>query len=172
MHGYKPRKLINLIPMTQSPRVSESASAFVSHLHDLNKVIGKKIQESNAHYESHADLHRRHLEITEVDYVMIQIRPEWIPPGSVKKLNARSAGPYKFLKEINSNAYVIDLPSDFGISLTFNILDLVAYKDPSFNPDNPLVDLDEPTPELLFEGPHFSLLPTTNVPLHLNILIV
>ena len=47
--------------------------------------------------------------------------------------------------------------------MTFNISDLMANKGP-FNPDNPLVDLDEPTPELLFEGPHFPLLPTTNVP--------
>jgi len=39
--------------------------------------------------------------------------------------------------------------------LTFNISDLVAYEGPPFNPDNPLVDLDEPTPEPLFEGPTF-----------------
>ena len=55
----------------------------------------------------------------------------------------------------NSIAYVIDLPSDFGISSTFNISDFVVYKGHPFNPDNPLVNLDEPTPEPLFEGPHF-----------------
>jgi len=38
---------------------------------------------------------------------------------------------------------------------------LVAYKGPLFNLDNPLVNLDEPTLEPLFEGPHFSALPTT-----------
>ena len=42
-----------------------------------------------------------------------------------------------------------------------NISDLVAYKGPPFNPDNSLVDLDEPTPESLFERPHFPPLPTT-----------
>ena len=54
----------------------------------------------------------------------------------------------------NSNAYVIDLPSDFGISSTFNISDFVVYKGHPFNPDNPLVNLDEPTPEPLFERHH------------------
>jgi len=94
---------------------------------------------------------------------MIWIRLQQFPPRIVKKLNARSAGPYKILKKINLNAYVIDLPSDFRISSTFNISDLVTYKGPPFNPDNPLVDLDEPTHNLLFKGPHFPPLPTINV---------
>ena len=106
------------------------------HIHDLHKKISKKIQESNTQYKSYADLYRRHLEFKEGDYVMIWIRPKLFPPEAVKKLTTRSAGPFKILKKINSNAYVTDLPPDFGISLTFNISDLVAYKGPPFNPDN------------------------------------
>jgi len=45
---------------------------------------------------------------------------------------------------------------DFGISLTFNISDLVAYKGPPFNPDNSLVDLDEPTSSLYWRDLTFS----------------
>jgi len=84
-------------------------------------------------------------------------------PGAVKKLIARSVGAFKILKRINSNAYVIDLPPDFEISSTFNISDLVAYKCPPFNPNNPLVNLDEPTPEPLFERSHLLPLSTTTV---------
>jgi len=125
------------------------------HIHDLHKKISKKIQESNTQYKSYADLYRRHLEFKEGDYVMIQTHPERFSPGAVKKLIARSASPFKILKKINPNAYVINLPPDFEISLTFNVSDFVAYKGPPFNPDNPLVDLDEPTPESLFERPTF-----------------
>ena len=64
VHSYKPRKHIDLIPITQHPRVSESASA--SHIHDLHKEISKKIQKSNAQYKSYADLHSRHLEFMRV----------------------------------------------------------------------------------------------------------
>ena len=73
VHNYKPEKPIDLIPMTLHPKVSEFASTFVSHIHDLHKKISKKIQESNAHYKTHANLHRKHLEFNEGDYVMIRI---------------------------------------------------------------------------------------------------
>jgi len=87
---------------------------------------------------------------------MIRIRLERFPPRVVEKLSARSAGPFKILKKINPNAYVIDLPPDFGISSTFNISGLETYKGPLFNPDNPLMDLDEPTPSLYLRDPTFS----------------
>ena len=52
---------------------------------------------------------------------MVPIRPEWFPPETVKKLHARSAGPFQILKKLNDNAYVTDFPQDFDISFTFNI---------------------------------------------------
>ena len=71
---------------------------------------------------------------------MIRIRPERFPSGTVKKLQARSAGPFKVLKQIGSNAYVIELPSNYGISSTFNIKDLVAYKGPTTILDDPFTE--------------------------------
>ena len=90
---------------------------------------------------------------------MVRIRLERYPPGTVKKLYARSAGLFKILKKINSNTYVVDLPPDFGISPSFNIEDLIAYKGPNFSPDNPL--LDEPSPVPPPERPITSSSPNT-----------
>ena len=39
----------------------------------------------------------------------------------------RAAGPYKIWEKINDNAYKLELPSEFGISPTFNISDLKLY---------------------------------------------
>ena len=54
---------------------------------------------------------------------------------------------------INSNANVVDLPPNFGISCTFNVDDLVPYRGTFDIPSNPL--MDEPTHDL----PESSLLP-------------
>jgi hypothetical protein len=40
---------------------------------------------------------------------------------------SRAAGPFKILAEINDNAYKLELPSEFGVSPTFNISDLRPY---------------------------------------------
>jgi hypothetical protein len=37
-------------------------------------------------------------------------------------------GPCKVLRKVSSNIYEIELPSDIGISLIFNILDLYPFK--------------------------------------------
>ena len=149
MHGYTPRKPLDLLPMSPHVRISKSVEAFARHIHYLHNKIHKKIQVSNSQYKIHANTHRRHAEFHVGDYVMIRIRHERFPPGTVKKLQACSAGPFKVLKRMGPNAYVIDLPHDYGISSSFNIEDLVGYKSSTADTpfDEPLFDLiDAPIP--------------------------
>ena len=93
------------------------------------------------------------------DYVMVRICSEWFSLRTVKKLHARSASPFQILKKLNDNVYIIDLPQDFGISFTFNIENLMDYKGPDFNPNNPLDD--QPSLEPTFE--RHSLPPLPNI---------
>ena len=84
---------------------------------------------------------------------MIRLRPERFPPRILKKLHARGAGPFKVVKRVGSNAYVLELPPELGISSTFNILDLTEYREPAMIPSEPF-ELDpilesEPIPECL-----------------------
>ena len=58
---------------------------------------------------------------------MVHIRLERLPPGADKKLHPRNTGPYKILKKVGSNAYVLDAPSDSGVSSTFNVEDPTLY---------------------------------------------
>ena len=55
---------------------------------------------------------------------MVRIRPERYPKGTYKKLHSKNVGLYRVPKKISSNAYVLDLPKNTGISNIFNIKDL------------------------------------------------
>ena len=55
----------------------------------------------------------------------------------MKKLHARGARPFKVLKRVGPNAYVLEVPPDYGISSTFNISDLKEYKEPALIPSEP-----------------------------------
>ena len=61
---------------------------------------------------------------------MIRIRPKRFPKGTYKKLHSKNVGPYKVLKKISSNAYVLNLPKHMGISNIFNIEDFTLYSNP------------------------------------------
>ena len=115
----------------------------------MHEEISKKIQLSNEEYKHEADSHKRTKEFNEGDLVMIKLRPERFSPGTMKKLHACGARPFKVIKKIGPNAYVLELPSDFGISSTFNISDLREYIEPSLIPSKPF----EPDPILESEPP-------------------
>jgi hypothetical protein len=61
------------------------------------------------------------------DLVWLHLRKERFPELRKSKLMSRAAGPFKILAKINDNANKLELPSEFGVSPSFNILDLRPY---------------------------------------------
>ena len=59
---------------------------------------------------------------------MVRIHLERLLPGANKKLHPRNTDPFKVLKKLSSNAYTLELPSDLGISPTFNVTNLTLYR--------------------------------------------
>ena len=47
----------------------------------------------------------------------------------------RADGPFEVLERINDNAYKVDLPSNYGVSATFNVANLKAFQDDDYLAD-------------------------------------
>jgi hypothetical protein len=47
---------------------------------------------------------------------------EWFP-----KVTASWCGPFQVLERINDNAYKVNIPSEYGISATFNVAEITLF---------------------------------------------
>ena len=89
---------------------------------------------------------------------MIRSRPMQFPLGTINKLHARGARPFRVIKKVGPNAYVLELPPKLGISSTFNITDLTEYREPAVIPSEPF------GPDPILESEPNLKCPPTNCP--------
>ena len=59
VYGFRLRQTIELIPIADNYRASESTSAFAFHVHELHKEIIDRIAQSNANYKLRADVRKQ-----------------------------------------------------------------------------------------------------------------
>ena len=70
---------------------------------------------------------RKEIKLEPGDLVWLHLRKDRFPELRKSKLIPRATGPYKIIEKINDNAYKLELPPEFRVSPTFNILDLKPY---------------------------------------------
>jgi len=94
------------------------------------------------------------------DLVWLPLRKERFPEQRKSKLSPRGDGPFKVLKRVGDNAYVLELPDDYGVSPIFNVGDLTPYAatdvdDSRTSPFQEGENDEESTPPLVptFDGP-------------------
>jgi hypothetical protein len=132
--GTTPRTPVDLLSLPLPMRVSVEADDFVTHLQSIHAEVRRQIALHNDNYKLRVDSHRRHVEFQPGDLVLIHLHPERFPKGSVHKLHPRKAGPFKILKRLGLNAYLLDLPPNVSYSPIFNVADLTLYPGHAVDP--------------------------------------
>ncbi|XP_071901056.1 uncharacterized protein [Coffea arabica] len=93
----------------------------------LHERIRAQIEKKNAQYAQHVNKGRKHVVFKSGDWVWVHMRKERFPASRRTKLHPRGDGPFRVLERINDNAYKLELPSEYGISASFNVSDLSPF---------------------------------------------
>jgi translation initiation factor IF-1 len=90
-------------------------------MHEITKL---NIEKMNEKYHIAASKGRKEVKLEPGDLVWLHLRKEQFQELRKSKLVSRAAGPFKILTKIKDNTYKLELPPEFGVSPSFNILDL------------------------------------------------
>ena len=121
-----PYHLLDLAKLPIEEKFSSAASVMVEQVIDVQEDVRLKLEKSNAKYKKTTDKKRREKIFCKRDMVMVYLQKERIHVGAYNKLKPRKYGPFKIMKKISDNSYVVDLSNDMAMSKTFNVVDLYA----------------------------------------------
>ena len=122
-----PRHVVDLLKIPKAPGVSTAAENMAKNIVSVREEVKARLEATGQKNKAAADKHRRVKVFQVGDEVMVFLRKERFPVGTYTKLKPRKYGPFKIVRKINDNAYVVSLPNDMNISNTFNVADIHEY---------------------------------------------
>jgi hypothetical protein len=127
VYGFHPRASTDLLPLPTSERINHDAKEHADFILKLHEKTKENIEKMTERYRTAGSKGRKKVKLELGDLVLLHLRKDRFPELRKFKLMPRADGPFKILEKVNDNAYKLELPPDFGVSLTFNITDLTPY---------------------------------------------
>jgi hypothetical protein len=127
VYGYIPRAPIALFSLDAEDAPHIDVVAHVEQMINLHKQTQQNFAAANAKYQVTGSKGRKLVTFEPGDMVWLHLRKDRFSTLHHSKLMPRVAGPFKILPKINANAYILDLPAEFGVSTSFNVADLKPY---------------------------------------------
>lgn len=127
VYGFNPITPLDLLPLPLQERANMEATKradYVKKMHEKTKeTIERKIQS----YAAKANKDRKKMLFQPGELVWVHLRKDRFPEKRKSKLMPHGDGPFRVLEKITDNAYKIDLPGDYTVSNTFNVVDLSPF---------------------------------------------
>jgi hypothetical protein len=127
VYGYIPRAPIDLISLNATNAPHVDAAAHVEQMITIHEQTKQNIAATNAKNQVAGSKGRKLVAFEPGYMVWLHLRKDRFPTLRRSKLMRRAAGPFKVLTKMNDNAYILDLPAEFGVSTCFNVADLKPY---------------------------------------------
>nr|KYP69725.1 Retrotransposable element Tf2 [Cajanus cajan] len=116
VYGFNPLTPLDLLPLPNvASFIHKEGSSRAEFIKKLHERVRDHIQSQTEKYTKYNNKGRK------------KVIKNKFPSKRKSKLSPREDGPFKVLKKINNNAYVLDLPQEYGVSPSFNISDLSLF---------------------------------------------
>ncbi|KAK1681403.1 hypothetical protein QYE76_042251 [Lolium multiflorum] len=128
VYGFEPPTALDILPLPLHQRTNMDFDKRTTAMKKLHEDTRATIQDHVLRQATRLNAKKKERVFEEGDLVWVHLRKERFPQERNSKLKPRGDGPFKVLKRINNNAYVIDIPtSKYLVSNTFNISDLSPH---------------------------------------------
>ena len=127
MYGFNPHAPIDLLPLPTTERIHSDTREHANFIRKLHETTKANIERINEKYIIAGSKGRKEIKLKPGDLVWLHLKKDRFPELRKSKLMPRAAGPYEIIEKINDNTNKLELPPEFGVSPTFNIVDLKPY---------------------------------------------
>ncbi|KAK1681416.1 hypothetical protein QYE76_042264 [Lolium multiflorum] len=128
VYGFEPPTAIDLLPLPLHEQVNMDIDKRAQYMKKLHEDTRATIEQQVLRQATRLNLKKKARIFNEGDLVWLHLRKDRFPQERNSKLKPRGDGPFKVLKRINDNAYIVDIPtSKYLVSNTFNVSDLSPY---------------------------------------------